>query len=152
MLSRDFKKYMLELRLNFYDFFFVFGFLGFFVVYALTSSFTAAITLTVFSWILAIISFIVFYFELGDINGYMRDLKKTQRLSLRERILRLPIMFVILFFLYAGAIIFILIGLYFFGNNGFVIGISAVIGMVIGLKVFMILKTIVATRKKKRTV
>lgn len=147
MLSHDFKKYMLELRLNFYDFLFVFGFLGFFVVYALTSSFTAAITLTVFSWILAVVCFIVYYFELGDVNGYMKDLKKAQCLSLRERILRLPIIFAILLFLYAGAIISILIGLYFFGNNGFVIGISAVIGMVIGLKLFMILKTIIATRK-----
>jgi hypothetical protein len=142
MLTRDFREYMLELRLNFYDFFFLFGLLGFFVVYALTSSFDAAITLAAFSWVISIVIFIIYYFELGDVNDYLRDLKKRQRLSLKERILRLPIVFVILLFLYAGAMLFIFIGLYFFGNNIFINGISAVIGMTFGIKVFMILKRI----------
>jgi hypothetical protein len=140
MLLHDFKKYMLELRLTFYDFWFAFGFLGFFVVYTLTSSFTAAITLAMVSWVLAIVSFIVYYFELGDVGGYIKDLKKSPSLPLKKRITSWIILFVILLSGYVGAIIFILPGLYFFGNNGFVIGISAVVGMVVGLKAFMIFR------------
>lgn len=140
MLLHDLRKYMLELRLTFYDFMFAFGLLGFLVVYALTSSFTAAITLIAVSWVLAIVSFIVYYFELGDVGGYIKDVKKKPVLPLKKRILSWIILFAILLFGYAGATILILAGLCLFGNNGFVIGISAVIGMVLGLKAFMILR------------
>ncbi len=73
MKENEIKRFMLERGMRGYDSAFVFGFVSFLLIYLFIHSFEVAITTAIFFWILSLVIFICFYFELAD--DYYRKVK-----------------------------------------------------------------------------
>jgi hypothetical protein len=64
---------MLESRIKGYEVAFISGFIAFGSTYFITKSFIAAITYAAFLWILSVVIFLCYYFEIAD--DYYRKVK-----------------------------------------------------------------------------
>ncbi|PIP38323.1 MAG: hypothetical protein COX19_13300 [Desulfobacterales bacterium CG23_combo_of_CG06-09_8_20_14_all_51_8] len=137
------KKILLQRKMNGFENLFALGLVFFVIIYIFTNSFLAAITVGVFFWVLSIVAFICYYFELAD--SYYKEVKTVRYKKgnfITNFFIFLSIFLVgIVGALLMGFIVNFLLSFMPITNSwmyGLVIGISAAFGIGAALKIYYI--------------
>jgi hypothetical protein len=79
MYLENFRRELIERKIRGYNFLFVWGLIGFILIYIFSDSFTAAITFAVYFWVFGIVDFFMYYFNIGSfIYAKMKEIDKPK--------------------------------------------------------------------------
>ena len=133
MRESKFKNFMLERGMKGYDATFVLGLIFFILIYFLTYSLEAALTIAVFFWVLSLTIFICYHFELAD--DYYRKVKHVTHPK-GNRVTNLLIFLSIFLIGFIGGISGAGLSIFIFGQNGISTGLGGGLGLGLTLKLY----------------
>ena len=137
MLLSDLNNFMIKRGMRVYDSLFIIGPIIFLIIIFHTSSFVTAISILVFIWILAIAIYFCNRFEIGDYNGYSRNVKQVKQ-TFKGRLFNAFWLICILLIAYAGFFSGAFLGAMVSGNKGLVYRILGGLSAALYLKIFYI--------------
>lgn len=124
---------MLERGMKGYDAAFVLGLIFLILIYFLTYSLEAALTIAVLFWVISLTIFICYHFELAD--DYYRRVKDVTHPK-GNRVTNILILLSIFLIGIIGGISGAAIGIFIFGQNGISTGLGSGLGIGLALKLY----------------
>jgi len=137
MFLNDLKKFMIERGMKGFDFLFFFGFVLFICIFLKTNSFSSAIMLPAFVWVIALTIFLCYHFEIGDLGRGYSELKKNESPK-GNRIINMFIFSSIFLVGILGGFFGVFVSTILLGYNGLVVGLGIALGATIALKLYYI--------------